>query len=53
VVSVPDLLKGSLPFAFITLSMHDHPSGAIPDEKLANEVQGLVREQIGAIASLG
>jgi propionyl-CoA synthetase len=48
-----DALKGHLPFAFITLSTSDHPDGAIPDEKFASEVQKLVREQIGAIASLG
>jgi len=53
VVGIPDALKGHLPFAFITLSTHEHPEGAVPDDKLANEVQKLVREQIGAIASLG
>lgn len=46
-------MKGHLPFAFITLSTHDHPEGAIPEDSLAGEVQRLVREQIGAIASLG
>ncbi|KAF2819477.1 acetyl-CoA synthetase-like protein [Ophiobolus disseminans] len=53
VIGIPDALKGHLPFAFITLSTHDHPKGAIPDDKFAKEVQKLVREQIGAIASLG
>jgi propionyl-CoA synthetase len=53
VIGIPDALKGHLPFAFITLSTHDHPDGAVPDEKFTNEVQKLVREQIGAIASLG
>ena len=53
VVGIPDALKGHLPFAFITLSTHPHPDPAVPDEKLFNEVQKLVREQIGAIASLG
>ncbi|KAH4203341.1 hypothetical protein HBH64_002750 [Parastagonospora nodorum] len=53
VIGIPDALKGHLPFAFITLSTSDHPDGAIPDEKFASEVQKLVREQIGAIASLG
>ncbi|KAH8727833.1 hypothetical protein GQ44DRAFT_703055 [Phaeosphaeriaceae sp. PMI808] len=53
VVGIPDALKGHLPFAFITLSTHNHPEGAIPDDKLAGEVQKLVRQQIGAIASLG
>lgn len=46
-------MKGHLPFAFVTLSRHDHPEPAVMDEGLFGEVQGLVREQIGAIASLG
>ena len=55
VVGVPDQLKGHLPFAFITLSSADHhpPSSAIPNAKLLNEVQVLIRDQIGAIAALG
>lgn len=53
VIGIPDALKGHLPFAFITLSTHSHPHPAVPDEKLFKEVQSLVREQIGAIASLG
>lgn len=53
VVGIPDQLKGHLPFAFITLSTHHHPHPAVPDDKLLKEVQKLVREQIGAIASLG
>jgi propionyl-CoA synthetase len=53
VIGIPDALKGHLPFAFITLSTHDHPEGAVPADQFANEVQKLVREQIGAIASLG
>jgi propionyl-CoA synthetase len=53
VIGIPDALKGHLPFAFITLSTQEHPEGAVPDDKFANEVQKLVREQIGAIASLG
>ncbi|KAH7551588.1 hypothetical protein BM1_09904 [Bipolaris maydis] len=53
VVGIPDALKGHLPFAFVTLSRHDHPESAVVDEGLFGEVQGLVREQIGAIASLG
>jgi propionyl-CoA synthetase len=53
VVGIPDALKGHLPFAFVTLSTHDHPGAAVPDDKLLKEVQKLVREQIGAIASLG
>jgi len=53
VVGIPDALKGHLPFAFVTLATHDHVESAIPDDKLMAEVQRLVREQIGAIASLG
>ena len=53
VVGIPDALKGHLPFAFVTLSTVEHPDSAVPDEKLCEEVQSLIREQIGAIAALG
>ncbi|KAF1940745.1 acetyl-CoA synthetase-like protein [Clathrospora elynae] len=53
VVGIPDALKGHLPFAFITLATHDHRESAVPDDKLLSDIQRLVREQIGAIASLG
>ncbi|KAF7555611.1 hypothetical protein G7046_g6524 [Stylonectria norvegica] len=53
VVGIPDALKGQLPFAFITLSTPDHPTGAVPDQQFATEIQNLVRKQVGAIASLG
>ena len=53
VVGIPDQLKGHLPFAFITLTTHRHPEAAVPDDGLFKEVRKLVREQIGAIASLG
>ncbi|KAI1418650.1 AMP-binding enzyme [Hypoxylon sp. FL1857] len=53
VVGIPDSLKGQLPFAFITLSVPDHPTSAVPDEVLSNEIQRRVREQIGGIATLG
>jgi len=53
VVGIPDALKGHLPFAFVTLSTPDHPESAIASDELFNEVQKLVRTQIGAIASLG
>ena len=46
-------MKGHLPFAFITLSTNNHSDSAVADDKLLAEVQRLVREQIGAIASLG
>lgn len=52
-VGVPDALKGHLPFAFITLSTADHPSPAVPSDALLKQVQMSIREQIGAIASLG
>ena len=42
-----------MPFAFVTLSVHDHPRPAVVADKLFAEVQRLVREQIGPIASLG
>lgn len=53
VVGIPDALKGHLPFAFVTLSTRQPSQSAVPDDKLLKEVQKLVREQIGAIASLG
>ncbi|KAI8218532.1 AMP-binding enzyme [Colletotrichum sp. SAR 10_86] len=53
VVGIPDALKGQLPFAFITLSTPDHPTSAVPDGTLADEIQALVRSQVGAIATLG
>ena len=53
VVGIADALKGQLPFAFITLSASDHPESAVVSDVLFKEIQGLVRSQIGAIASLG
>ncbi|KAI1346995.1 AMP-binding enzyme [Xylaria sp. FL0043] len=53
VVGIPDSLKGQLPFAFVTLSTPDHPTSAIPDAQLVNEIQQQVRKQIGGIATLG
>ncbi|RAR10027.1 acetyl-CoA synthetase-like protein [Stemphylium lycopersici] len=53
VVGIPDALKGHLPFAFVTLSTYDHSESAVTDDKLMSEIQSLVREKIGAIASLG
>jgi propionyl-CoA synthetase len=35
------------------LATHNHAESAVADDKLLAEVQKLVREQIGAIASLG
>ncbi|KAH8770757.1 AMP-binding enzyme [Diaporthe sp. PMI_573] len=53
VVGIPDALKGQLPFAFVTLSTTDHPPSAIPDQRLTNDIQKRVREQVGGIATLG
>ncbi|KAI1362559.1 AMP-binding enzyme [Xylaria arbuscula] len=53
VVGIPDSLKGQLPFAFITLSIPDHPLSAIPNAQLVKEIQQQVRKQIGGIATLG
>ena len=53
VVGVPDELKGHLPFAFVTLSTPEHPSTAVPEDKVFKDVQILIRDQIGAIAALG
>jgi propionyl-CoA synthetase len=53
VIGIPDNLKGQLPFAFVTLSVPDHPSSAIPSQKLTEEIQKQVRNQIGGIATLG
>ncbi|KAG6010490.1 hypothetical protein E4U21_006492 [Claviceps maximensis] len=53
VVGILDALKGQLPFAFITLSTTVHPPSAVPDDDTAAEIQSLVRNQVGAIASLG
>ncbi|KAI1639573.1 AMP-binding enzyme [Biscogniauxia mediterranea] len=53
VVGIPDSLKGQLPFAFVTLSVPDHPTSAVPDAKVSDEIQRQVRKQIGGIASLG
>ncbi|KAI1840613.1 hypothetical protein JX266_013165 [Neoarthrinium moseri] len=53
VIGIPDALKGQLPFAFVTLSVPDHPASAVPDQRLIDEIQNQVRSQIGGIATLG
>lgn len=53
VVGIPDELKGQLPFALVTLLTPNHPTSAIPDKALVDEIQNLVRSQVGAIATLG
>ncbi|KAF2761841.1 putative acetate-CoA ligase [Pseudovirgaria hyperparasitica] len=53
VVGIPDALKGQLPFAFITLSTSSYHSSPIPPSEIYREIQKLVREQVGAFASLG
>ncbi len=59
VVGIPDELKGHLPFAFVVTteeasSLSSSPS-ASPERwaRLLDEINGLVRGQVGAIASLG
>lgn len=50
VVGIPDSLKGQLPFAFVVTS----PNRPLDDDDtLLSEIQGLVRTQVGAIATLG
>ncbi|KAK4246757.1 hypothetical protein C7999DRAFT_15142 [Corynascus novoguineensis] len=51
VIGIPDALKGHLPFAFVTTSTASLSSNE--EEKLYAEVQALVRNQVGAIATLG
>ncbi|KAI5287920.1 hypothetical protein KEM54_005625 [Ascosphaera aggregata] len=54
VVGIPDSLKGHLPFAFIQLNAPKHHAiPATPPRELYLELNSIVREQIGAIASLG
>lgn len=60
VVGIPDSLKGHKPFAFVQLraspsanTSTSPPLSVIPDKAFFNAVNSLVREQIGAIASLG
>ncbi|OJJ50468.1 hypothetical protein ASPZODRAFT_147981 [Penicilliopsis zonata CBS 506.65] len=53
VVGLPDSLKGHLPFAFVQLRQETKDSKEPPSADLFNEINGLVRHQIGAIASLG
>lgn len=53
VVGIPDQLKGHLPFVFVTLATNRHTQLVVPDETLYKQVQALVRDQIGPIASLG
>lgn len=62
VVGIPDSLKGHLPFAFVHLrtdpasTSTDSSSGQMPaavPETLFKAINALVRDQIGAIASLG
>ncbi|EEH22449.1 hypothetical protein PABG_04660 [Paracoccidioides brasiliensis Pb03] len=60
VVGIPDPLKGHLPFAFVQLrkppqftSLSSTSIPAMPSASLFTAVNALVREQIGAIASLG
>lgn len=49
VVGIPDALKGQLPFAFVLTSA----SCTLGDDQLLDEIQKLVRTQVGPIATLG
>ena len=56
VVGIPDAMKGHLPFAFIQPSAapaKDEKLPALPTKELFNEINDLVRSQIGNIATLG
>lgn len=53
VVGIPDPLKGHLPFAFIQPRTGTDTLPPTPSPELFKAVNQLVREQIGAIASLG
>ncbi|KAA8652315.1 hypothetical protein EYZ11_009295 [Aspergillus tanneri] len=53
VVGIPDPLKGHLPFAFVQLRTATGELPATPRRELFDEVNRLVRREIGAIASLG
>lgn len=46
-------MKGHLPFAFISPSDSSDSLPARPSQQLFKEINANVREQIGAIASLG
>lgn len=46
-VGIPDALKGQLPFAFVQTSQQ------VDDKQLFEEINKLVRTQVGPIASLG
>ncbi|KAF2402296.1 acyl-coenzyme A synthetase [Trichodelitschia bisporula] len=53
VVGIPDETKGHMPFAFVSPAVHHDTQKNTPTDKLFSEVQKRVREDIGAIASLG
>ncbi|CAK7566923.1 MAG: hypothetical protein SEPTF4163_004877 [Sporothrix epigloea] len=58
VVSIPDALKGHMPFAFVNTTRpvqagHTGNGTTLADEAFFKEINGRVREQVGSIASLG
>ena len=56
VVGIPDAMKGHLPFAFIQPAgapASDEKLPAVPPKELFKEINDIVRNQIGTIASLG
>ena len=52
-MGIPDTLKGHLPFAFVQLHDATDDMPATASRELFDSINGLVRDQIGAIASLG
>ena len=56
VVGIPDAMKGHLPFAFIQPTgapADNEKMSAVPSKELFTEINNIVREQIGNIATLG
>lgn len=53
IVGLPDAVKGHVPFAIVSLNTTKEPVKATPDDNTFAEIQNLVRQQVGAIASIG
>lgn len=53
IIGIPDKLKGQLPFAFIAFTQDGLHESAVPDSRITQEIQNLVRNQVGAFASIG
>ncbi|KAK2598023.1 hypothetical protein QQS21_005860 [Conoideocrella luteorostrata] len=52
VVGIPDLIKGELPFAFVTFSSAVSASSPKVNGQMYTEIQSLVRQHVGPIATL-